>query len=256
MKILPLRTLPPDKRIERRHAPPEGTGRFGYRDYRPCLRWEFGFTCAFCLLHERDLADLGAEGLGLTWIEHFALASSDPQKVNDYRNCFYACRYCNGNRSRAPLVDESGRRLINPGHEVWAERFSCSEDDRLLPDPADPDAVYTAEAYDLNDSRKVTRRRLRRERLTELLEILNEGPLRVQRFVALAERLDSPEQSGMLLEEAELLLKSIRGAATEILRYAAVPKDADDSCLCDRTDRRTLPDWLASQTFDVPNSPK
>lgn len=57
----------------------------------------------------------------------------------------------------------------------------------------------------------------------------------------------------MLFEEARLLLESIRLASIEILRYAAVPQDADDSCLCNRPDQRSLPDWLASQTFDAPS---
>lgn len=255
MKILPLRTLPPNKKIERRHAPSQESGRYGYQGYRSCLRWEFGFTCAFCLLHEGDFADFGAEGLGLMWIEHFTPISIDPQAVNDYDNCFYTCRFCNRFRSMAPEVDESGRQLLDPVRHVWAERFSCSEDDRLFPDPADPDAVYTSEAYGLNDSRKVRRRRRRRERLAEWLAILSEGPARVRRFVALAERLDSPKESAMLLEEARLLLQSMRLASTEILRYAAVPQDAEDSCSCDRSDQRTLPDWLASQTFETEVNP-
>jgi hypothetical protein len=123
MKILPLQTLPPQKKVERRHAPPETTGRYGYREYRSCLRWEFGFTCAFCLLHEGDLADLGAEGMGLTWIEHFLPASLDAEKVNEYENCFYTCPFCNRSRGTAPAVDEKGRKLINPCSHAWAERF-------------------------------------------------------------------------------------------------------------------------------------
>jgi hypothetical protein len=105
----------------------------------------------------------------------------------------------------------------------------------------------------LNDSRKVMRRRRRRELLTDWLEILNEGPLRVRRLVALAERLDSPEESGFLLEEARLLRGAMLWASIEIHRYAAVPRDADGSCPCGRGDHRTLPDWLASQTLDTPS---
>src|SRR6185295_6012825 len=185
MKILPLRTLPANERIERRHTPPEATGRHGYRAYRSCLRWDFGFTCAFCLLHEGDLADLGAEGLGITWIEHFTPASLNVGKVNDYENCFYTCRFCNLSRRQAPPVDESGRRLIDPCSHAWGERFSLSENDLLVTDETDSDAVYTLEAYDLNDERKVTRRHRRRERLTEWLALLRGGPSRITSLVAL-----------------------------------------------------------------------
>ncbi len=61
MRTLPRQTQPPATPIERRHAPAPGR----YDSFRPCLRWDFGFTCAFCLLHEADLAEHGTEGTGL-----------------------------------------------------------------------------------------------------------------------------------------------------------------------------------------------
>ena len=71
MRILPLQSQPPSTTVDRRHTPRPTTGRFGYQGYRACLRWEFGFTCAFCLLHESDFVEHGAEGLGLLGVEHF-----------------------------------------------------------------------------------------------------------------------------------------------------------------------------------------
>ncbi len=252
MRILPLRTHPPNERIERRHTPPEATGRYGYRDYRSCLRWDFGFTCAFCLLHEGDLADLGAEGMGVTWIEHFTPASTDIQSVNDYANCFYTCRFCNLSRAKAALVDKSGRKLIDPCNHVWEERFSLSEDDRLLPDKGDPDAVYTSQAYDLNDLRKVRRRQRRRERLTEWLGVLAEGPHQVRSLTVLSENAGSVADAAVMLEVAASLRHRIFRAAIEILRYGAVPADADLSCSCGQADHCRLPEWLAAQTQDIP----
>jgi hypothetical protein len=254
MKILPLRTLPPNERIERRHSPPEATGEAGYQDYRPCLRWDFGFTCAFCLLHEGDLAEFGAEGMGIMWIEHFTPASLDARQINDYENCFYACRFCNRSRWKAPLVDESGRRLIDPCRHVWGERFFLSEDDHLLPDKADPDAVYTAETYDLNDDRKVRRRRRRRERLTEWLAVLKGGPARIKLLITLAQRVSSLEDASLLVEEANSLRHRVILATLEIQRYFVVPVDADGSCPCGRDEHCRLPEWLAAQAQDFPAS--
>jgi hypothetical protein len=57
-KILPPVTQPWPQVIVRQHKPPEAK----YKTYRACLRWEFGFSCAFCLLHETDLMPCGAEG--------------------------------------------------------------------------------------------------------------------------------------------------------------------------------------------------
>lgn len=45
MRILPPVLTPWPAVIERRHDPPLARGRHGYRAYRSCLRWEFGFTC-------------------------------------------------------------------------------------------------------------------------------------------------------------------------------------------------------------------
>ena len=51
MQVLPCRTQPPDRATELRHAPLAAK----YEAYRDCLRWEFGFTCAVCLVHESDV---------------------------------------------------------------------------------------------------------------------------------------------------------------------------------------------------------
>ena len=65
MRALPPTTLPASEPIARRHAP-DGA----WASFRACLRWEFGFTCAFCLLHEADFLEHGAEGSGLFATEH------------------------------------------------------------------------------------------------------------------------------------------------------------------------------------------
>src|SRR5215210_7160639 len=130
MRILPRRTRPFPVKLERRHTPRPTRGRRGYQAFRPCLRWEFGFTCAFCLAHESDLVEHGAEGTGLMTIEHFLPVSAGKTPVeaetlaNDYGNCFYACRYCNGARIAAPVVDLRGRRLLNPCTHAWSEHFN------------------------------------------------------------------------------------------------------------------------------------
>jgi hypothetical protein len=189
--------------------------------------------------------------MGLTWIEHFIPASLDAEKVNEYQNCFYTCLFCNRSRAVAPLVDKAGRNLLNPCSHAWAERFFHTKDDHLVPDETDPDAVYTAEAYDLNDPRKVKRRRRRRERLAEWLGVLKEGPLQVRSLMALSERAPSLAEAAALLEAAASLRSRIFQASIEIQRYAAVPADCDEVCLCRREDHHELPEWLATQTQDL-----
>jgi hypothetical protein len=250
MGILPLRTLPPPSIVSRRHTPRRTIGRHGYRAYRACLRWDFGFTCAFCLLHEADLAELGTEGLGLTSIEHFVPASEGGDQINKYENCFYVCRFCNGSRSDSPIVDDEGNRLLNPCIAVWADHFSPTEDDRL--DPLDSNAAYTAKIYDLNESRKVKLRRWRREHLQEWIGILKDGPRLLTALLEQSANAASSEESGNLIETAAILRDSIRRASNELLRYAAIPSDADPACRCRRNDHHVLPLWLQEQTAESP----
>lgn len=175
MKILPPRIRPSASLVERLHTPKPTSGRFGYQKYRACLRWEFGFTCAFCLLHESDLAEHGTQTLALTGVEHFDPVSAQGE-VNNYENCFYTCRLCNGTRQRAPVADQKGHRLLNPCRNVWTEHFTAAPDDRLLPVLGDSDAVYTHWVYDLDDPRKVAIRKARRENIEESFRILDEAP--------------------------------------------------------------------------------
>ena len=105
------------------------------------------------------------------WIEHLDPASLDAGKINNYDNCFYACRFCNQSRATAPRSDTQGRRLLDPCQDAWDQRFSFSND-RLLPTQDDPDAVYTSLVYELNDPRKIQRRDRRRTRLEAWLKTL------------------------------------------------------------------------------------
>jgi hypothetical protein len=231
--------------------------RFGYRSYRPCLRWEFGFTCAFCLVHESDLVEYGVEGTGLTTVEHSmpVSAARTPTEAeglaNDYRNCFYACRYCNGARDARPTVDGRGRRLLNPSAQTWGEHFSLSDDDRLLPRPGDPDAEYTAEAYDLNETRKLNMRRSRRERMDENLALLSQGPDLLSALLARAAVAEPGTGSSELLAAAEKLRRAVLAAEKALIRHAAIPMDANSRCRCGHRRHHSLPPALEEQTLPI-----
>jgi hypothetical protein len=249
MRILPPRTFPPRDKIERRHAPAPAPGRYGYRTYRSCLRWEFGFTCAFCLLHEADLTGHGVEGTGLMGIEHFLPISKAQERANEYSNCFYACRFCNGARSDASATDAKGRKLLNPCDQAWGAHFHLSHDDRLLPRPGDADAAYTEFVYDLNDLRKIEIRRWRRERLEELLKVLREAPTSAQELLDLCS-VAPAQQAELLLRMAQRLWKEARQAMRDLRRFVAIPRDAGATCRCRRVDRY-LPMYLTDQTIEV-----
>ena len=249
MLILPPRTFPPPGRIERRHTPAPTSGRHGYRSYRACLRWEFGFTCAFCLLHESDLTEHGIEGTGLTGIEHFSPVSAAQERTNDYGNCFYACRFCNGARSSSPTADPAGRKLLNPCDEAWGTHFAYDED-RLLPRERDVDAAYTEEIYDFNDPRRVAIRRWRRERLEEHLRVLREGPPLIRALLDACAEVE-PARGEQLLRGAQAIRDDVQRALRDLQRFAAIPQDADLTCRCGREGHHALPQYLVDQTFEI-----
>ncbi len=243
MKILPTTTKPPNRRIGRRHAPAMASGRYGYREYRPCLRWEFGFSCAFCLIHESDVSPSGVEGLGVTTVEHYEPASTDPAALNDYENCFYVCRLCNGARHALPVVGGDGR-LLNPCLDVWREHFAAVGD-RLQPVPGDRDARYTHESYDLDDERKVRMRKLRRETIEECLAVIESCGSRIPDLMEHFNQIGDPSS----LDVAEELWQSTVLAVRQLARSCAIPGDAPAECRCpDKESFIFLRGWISKRS--------
>lgn len=236
MSTLPAVTPLPSRPIEQRHAPSAGH----YDTYRTCLRWDFGFTCAYCLLHEADFVEHGIKGWGLMSIEHVALQSVSPDDADRYENCRYACRFCNGARASRPLVDRKGRKLLDPCRAAWGDNF-VREADRIT--PRDPDASYTHEAYDLDDVRKQRMRADRRERIEAALELLARAPGLVDGLLANATGADAKVRA----ETAELLREQMMSARRWLDRYRAIPVDHDPSCRC-AMDPLTLPAFLVEPT--------
>ncbi len=208
MKILPPRTQPPSLPTQRRHNPQRARGAREYQAYRTCLRWDFGFTCAFCLLHEADFVRCAVRGLGLFTAEHIEPQSVAVDRVNDYTNLVYACRWCNRSRSVASRTVD-GSILLEPTQVAWANHFYIDSDE-LAPRADDPDALYTHAVYNLNDSRKIELRQHRYRVITGCLRLLQEGPASVAEFTHWAQTAPDPGESRTLLEHARTLNESIR----------------------------------------------
>ena len=243
MKILPSTTELSTTPIARRHSPPAGK----FPTYRACLRWEFGFSCAFCLLHEADFVAGGIDGTGLTSVEHQIPRSHAPQLEDEYDNCIYACRFCNGARGDTPNVDVAGRTLLDPCTSAWASHFK-REGFSLA--PLGDDAEYTAQTYDLDDPRKVEFRRARTGAITSGLRMLREGPERVVKLLDAA--VNAREQDrDVLVATAHDLRGFILTAAKTLARYRIVPLDAPVSCRCGAAFVREAPRFMVAQCLDL-----
>jgi hypothetical protein len=245
-EFLPFSTEPWRLAIVRRHEPAETSD---YRDFRDCLRWEFGFSCAFCLLHESDLSSNGTEGWGLMWIEHAELQSERPDLANQYENCFYSCRFCNQARGARPSINKQLHQLLTPCAYPWRDLFDLVADEIQVRGKR-PDASYTLEAYDLNEPRKVRMRRKRRTTLRERIDVVTESRPLHDRLLARARDTGDPT----LVEDALEAWKHFHRAWRDLETFVAIPEDVNDHCACGHQRHHSLPEVLAEQTIKVENS--
>jgi 5-methylcytosine-specific restriction endonuclease McrA len=237
LEIMPLRILPPRTPRRQRHVPRVSSD---YSHYRACLRWDAGFTCCFCLVHESDLARDGAESTGLTSIEHLVPQSVAPHLVNVYDNCAYACRFCNNARGIERSVHPSGARLLHPWRDAWGAHFRLHED-RLEPLQAGDDgrdARYTLKVYRLNDSRKVEMRCHRRIWLQTYLDMLE---LDLKGLRRIAAQSSSDEERTLDRDRIRKLQEWRKLAGEELSRRTAIPLDAPTSCRCEGREHHCLP---------------
>lgn len=238
LEIVPPRIQIPRTPRRQRHTPRSTND---YRNYRACLRWDAGFTCCFCLVHESDLTRTGtAEGTGLTSIEHLQPQSHAPDLINVYSNCAYACQSCNNVRRCAPSVHPSGARLLDPWRDVWGEHVRLHED-RLEPlhdGDAGRDARYTIQVYRLNHPHKVAMRAARRTHLQEYVRLFEDDLAELR---ALAARQQSAEARLQLLGWVRRLKEFRRLASEELAWRRAIPADAPARCRCDGQEHHRLP---------------
>jgi 5-methylcytosine-specific restriction endonuclease McrA len=235
--LVPPMTRPPATSRSQRHKPKSAND---YQRYRPCLRWDAGFTCCFCLVHESDLAPGGVEKTAQTSIEHIVPQARAPELADKYENCAYACRFCNSARGTLPIVHPSGARLLHPWKDAWGDHFRL-HDHRLEP-VHDGDearhARYTAEVYQLNDE---TRIRLRRQRHRLLLDRMRPFQHDPRALDEQAERQSSPEDRLRLFLLARELEALQQNAIIELGDRAATPADAPFRCRCGSREHHALP---------------
>ncbi len=236
--------------MPRKHRPRQSKATKGYQRYRQCLRWDFGFTCAFCLVHEVDWTCIGlTEGTGLFTVEHFLPQSTNKDQANLYDNCFYACRSCNTSRRRKPVCKD-GAALLDPTKVSWGRHFNAT--DGCLK-PAARDAQYTHQAYRLDNSLKVALRRKRQRRIRECLDVVQSHPEVIANLTAKVRKKASPAEMLEDLRCIRILEKHLENAKHDLEKLAAIPRDYGRKCACNTTKNHSLPDWLEAQTMPLPD---
>lgn len=233
--------LPPEPNLPtapqgRQHAP---QGRFDR--FKDCLRWEFGFTCAFCRVHEAHFIPVGldgADGFAMMTVEHRIAQSRDTSQIHRYANCFLCCSKCNIAKSDKELVGPAGQRLLEPTADAWGKHFEIELDasSRMLNLRArrgDRDAEFTISMYDMNDPRKSRMRWHRRSRVAELLDEVRRQVQLLARLEPLANNSILSDVTLVAAEHVRDLRKTIQIHLRELReRWLAIPADFPKTCRC------------------------
>jgi len=114
----------------RRRKPPEGKPPTWYKG---CLRLDFQFRCAYCLIHESDYQS--PEDFE---VDHFEPQSVNRARAKEYANLYYACRLCNkpgrkGSNWPSREERERGLRFVDPCADDWEDHVEFQDDGSALP---------------------------------------------------------------------------------------------------------------------------
>lgn len=127
--------------LTRRHGP---QGYIDYASFRPWLRDEFGFRCAFCLRRERWEPDAS-----VFEIDHLRPVSVAPELALENSNLIYSCSVCNAAKWAEAVPD--------PSRVLTEAAVSVGADGLLVPQSAA--ARRLVRQLDLNDPQFVVWRR-------------------------------------------------------------------------------------------------
>lgn len=146
-----------------------------YKEYRPYLRRDFFYSCAYCTMSEVE-----ATAIRFT-IDHYEPQKKSPHLVNVYENLLYCCDECNtrkGVHALSDAVRKLGYRLFRPDFDAREQHFLAT--DRRVAGKT-PVGEYTVDAVALNRN---SLRRLRdlRQRLTNCERFVSEGVLGLRAF--------------------------------------------------------------------------
>lgn len=174
-----------------------------YQSYKPHLREDFQYRCAYCTLHE---GDVGAGGVWHYDVEHFRPKKKFPELVCVYGNLYYACFYCNTTKGETWPSEQSiaqGFYFVDPCQDDFYADHAEGQDDGMLQHKTNA-GLYTIEHLRLNRPFFRKMRQDRREVQTKIAALLSLLSSLKQRSGVSTDLINVIEEQILLLEQRYL----------------------------------------------------
>ena len=223
--------------VQRRSVPDNLT----YSEYRPYLRRDFIYSCAYC-----SICEFESQGVGFD-VEHYEPQSAHPELSNTYSNLMYSCRACNirkGDRCPPQSARDAGLRFFKADLDEFVDHFEL-QGRRLR--GLSPCGEFTIDAISLNRTALIRVRELR-ERAGQALDRVARGigALRYVKIDSLPKdvRLRAKQAIESALEKERHLAETIDTILAEYARSDFIPDEADPE---EQRERRTILKKLSEQ---------
>jgi uncharacterized protein (TIGR02646 family) len=188
--------------VRRSSVPPQ----LRYQQYKPFLRDDFSYRCAYCNIHENEFG-----GLRHYHVDHFRPKSRFPKLETEYQNLLYACGICNGHKGNDWPSDDpvrDGKGYLDPCVDDYADHFG--RDGNTLIDKDSAVAAYMIVRLHLNRPQLLTMRLTRREIEQRHRQALIHIRMCVQLIDLHLTRADLAADDRRELEEARVLILTER----------------------------------------------
>jgi len=115
-----------------------------YQEYKPYLRVDFWYSCAYCTMTEVECNAIGF------CIDHYEPVVKEPTLKNNYANCMWCCDVCNDRKSDispSPNLRAKGYVIFRPDQHNPDDNFSLKN---LRVEGTTEIGEYTIQCVDLN----------------------------------------------------------------------------------------------------------
>ncbi len=217
-----------------------------YIRYRPFLRKDFFYSCAYCTLTE-------FEALGIRFtIDHYEPRSSRPDLECDYDNLMYACGECNlrkGDLSPPSDARDAGLRFFRADKDIVQEHFTLEyRVNGWNLEGVSPVGEFTVEFLDLNRQWLLRLRELR-HKLEESVEFVAYGVQSLRSIPIDQLPVEIKAKASAAIKKKIALMEHLENSVDAILRAIAKSDLLDEDPLNEERARQRSQKMLGNQAL-------